>query len=145
MVATPFDMRTVLTRYSSLLSLFGLVANLPVARAVYETPPDFYEVRGLGREHQAGTSDSDLNRASVEGLLNSLRGKVRLVGDDQKASTNASAIIKVTIIDDRIGCLRVGQVSASLAGEIRRQSISLAATNKLIVLVLDQRFAGGED
>ena len=97
------------------------------------------------REHLAGTSDSDLNRTSVEALLNSLRGKVRLVGDNPVTATNASAITKVTIIDDRIACLRVGQVSASLPGEIRRQCQSLTATNKLIGLVLDLRFAGGDD
>jgi hypothetical protein len=138
-------MRTVLICYSSLLSLLGLIATSPVARAVSETPPDFDEVRGLVREHLSGTSDSELNRASVEGLLNSLRGKVTLVGDDSKSSTNASAITKVTIIDNRIACLRVGQVSSSLPAEIRRQGITLGATNKLIGLVLDLRFAAGDD
>jgi len=115
---------------------------LPVAGA--ENPPDFDEVRGLVREHLAGTSDSDLNRASVEGLLNSLRGKVRLVGTDAPTPTNA-AITKVTIIDDHIACLRIGHVSAPLPAEVRRQCISLAATNKLIGVVLDLRFASGED
>jgi len=138
-------MTTVLRRFSPTVVILGLTAFSPPAMAFSETPPDFEEVRGLVREHLTGASDSELNRASVEGLLNTLRGKVRLVGSNSPASTSASAITKVTIIDNRIACLRVGQVSASLADEIRRQCINLSATNKLIGLVLDLRFAGGED
>ena len=136
-------MKTVLD-WSYLLLLLPGLAFVSQTQAS-ESSPDFEEVRQLVREHMAGTSDSELNRASVEGLLNSLRGKVRLIGTNTPASTSASAITKVTIIDDHIACLRVGEVSASLPAEIRRQCISLSATNKLIGLVLDLRFADGED
>src|SRR5262245_43101989 len=118
-------MRTVLTRFFSFLLTVGLIATSSTGRSASNNPPDFDEVRELVRKHLAETSDSDLNRASVEGLLNSLRGKVRLTGGDAPASTNSSAIAKVTIIDDHIACLRVGQVSASLPAEIRRQCIGL--------------------
>jgi C-terminal processing protease CtpA/Prc len=137
-------MKTVPNRLYLLLLLPGLVVTAP-ALAASESSPDFEEVRQLVREHLAGTSDSELNRASVEGLLNSLRGKVRLIATNAPPATNAPAITKVTMIDDQIACLRVGQVSASLPAVIRRQCISLAATNKLIGLVLDLRFARGED
>ena len=138
-------MTNVLTRFSPLLTVLGLMSFSTPVTATSETPPDFEEVRALVREHLGGTSDSDLNRASVEGLLNSLRGKVRLIGSNAPVASNDSAIAKVTIIDNRIPCLRVSQVSASLPNEIRRQCLALGATNKLIGLVLDLRFAGGED
>ena len=84
-----------------MLAISGLTALPLPAIAISETPPDFEEVRGLVREHLVGTSDSDLNRASVEGLLNSLRGKVRVVGTNSPASTNASALSKVGTTKER--------------------------------------------
>jgi len=139
-------MRTFLIRLGLLLLLPGLAGSSPATQTGSENSPDFDEIRELVRAHLAGTSDSDVNRASVEGLLNSLRGKVRLVGGTNDSTrTNTSPISKVTIIEDQIVCFRIGQVSASLPEEIRRQCKSITATNKLIGLVLDLRFARGDD
>ena len=138
-------MRAVLICLCPLLLLSGFATSSPAAQATSDNPADFDEVRTLIRAHLAGTSDLDLDRASVEGLLTTLRGKVRIVGGSASAQTNTPAITKVTVIEDRIAWLQIGQVSAPLPEEIRRRCLSLAATNKLIGVILDLRFTGGDD
>lgn len=140
-------MRTIPIRLCLALLLLSPATACPAAQVAGENPPDFDEVRELIRAHLTGTTDPDLNRAAVEGLLNNLRGKVRLLtsSDDVPVPPNAPAITKVMVFDDQIGYLRVGQVSTSLAEEISRQCKSVSATNKLAGLILDLRFAGGDD
>lgn len=127
--------------------LCGLVGISTPARAAADNPPDFEEVRGLLRAHLTGASDADLNRASVEGLLEGLRGKVQLVGNGGQpvAQADVPVIAKVRVFDGRIAYVRVGKVTSALPGDLKRQCDSLRATNKLIGLVLDLRFASGED
>ena len=140
-------MRTDFIR-SCLLMLLAILSAPPArVQAAPENAPDFDEVRELVRLHLAGTSDTDLDRASVEGLLASLHGKVRLVNTNDVASlrTNSSSIIKAQVMDGHVAYLRIGQVAPSLPGDITRQCASLAATNKLNGLVLDLRFAEGDD
>ncbi len=140
-------MRTLLLRPCLLHLWLCLAAVSPVIGDPSATGPDFDEVRDLVRAHLAGTSDADVNRASVDGLLHSLRGKVRLIGGEggEPAASNAPALSKATVLDGRIACLRVAQVVATLPEEIRRSCQELAATNKLVGLVIDLRFAGGDD
>src|ERR1044071_4907387 len=66
---------------SSLTSLLVRVFGLMPVRS--EPQPaetlDFSEVFNVIREHLPGTSESDLNRAAVQGLLTSLEPKVTLI------------------------------------------------------------------
>lgn len=131
-----------------LLPLLTGLSTLPLAAQTGpENPPDFDEVRALVRSNLAGTTDADVNRAAVDGFLNAMRGKVRLLNETNapNTQTNTTAIIKVTVFDDQIACLRVGRVSPSLPDEIRQHCESLATTNKLTGLILDLRFATGDD
>jgi len=140
-------MRTFLNCVHALLVLCGLAGFAPTARAVAENPPDFEEVRELVRAHLPGATEADLNRASLEGLLDSLRGKVRLLGasNDAIAQASAPAIARVRTFDGRIGYVRVNHVNARLPEALHRQYDQLRATNELIGLVLDLRFADGDD
>jgi hypothetical protein len=141
-----FDMRIAPISHCLLLLLI-LAASSAKAQVVSTNTPDFDEVFELVRAHLAGTTDSELNRAAVEGLLRSLRGKVRLLSgsDDPPAQTNGPAIAKASVLDDHIAWLRIARVSATLPGEISRQCKNLGATSKLTGLILDLRFAGGDD
>jgi len=140
-------MRNFLNRLCAALLWLGLIEFSPQARAVSGNPPNFEEIQELVRTHLAGATDSNLDRASLDGLLESLRGRVRLVGgsNDLPAQASAPAIAKVAVLEDRAAYLRVNQVTPPLPEEIRRQCRSLMATNKLIGLVLDLRFASGDD
>jgi len=140
-------MRTAPIRLG-LLTLLAIVTALSAAEnSATNATPDFDEVRQLVRTHLPGATDTELNRAAVEGLLHSLRGKVRLVNnaDETSTGTNPPALGKATVLEDHIGYLRVSHVSASLPGEVASRCEEFSQGNKITGLVLDLRFADGDD
>jgi hypothetical protein len=128
--------------------LAGLLATGSSLRADVspqsETPPDFKEVYELLRANLAGAADADLNRAAVEGLLAQLHGKASLVGDAAESATNAP-LSKAMILADDVAYLRAARVGGELAKAARAAYRQLNATNKLKGVVLDLRFADGDD
>ena len=116
-------------------------------RAATNNAPDFKEVYDLVRKNLAGTTDADLDRAATDGLLNSLRGKVSLVSGAEKPVTgpDGALVSKTTVLEEDIAYLRVGRVEDGLAKAVAGAMQALAATNKFKGLVLDVRFADGED
>lgn len=108
--------------------------------------PDFNEVLSLVRTHLSDVTEAELNRTAVEGLLTILRGKVSLVGGDKPATaTNLPPLARVSVLESNVAYLRVGMIAPSLAQEIATNLAGLSASNKLIGVVLDLRFAGGDD
>lgn len=101
----------------------------------------------LVRAHLAGTSEAELNRAAVEGLLANLRGRVQLVTQTNLAVAHADAplVSKTNLLEDDIAYLRVSRVTDGLAGAVSAAFQILSASNRLKGLVLDLRFADGED
>lgn len=63
----------------------------------------------------------------------------------QFADLTNNAPFKSSVLENDVAYLRVGHVSKSLAGEIQSAQNSLAATNQIIGIVLDLRFAVGGD
>ena len=111
------------------------------------TPPDFTEVYELLRSHLTGVSEADLNRAAVEGLLTNLRGKVSLIAADGSAAgkTDDPLVARGVVLEEDVAYLRVARVADGLAGEIQDTHQKLSETNKLKGVVLDLRFADGDD
>jgi len=140
-------MRTAPIRLAVLSLLATFTALFAADDAKTNAVPDFDEVQQLIHAHLAGATEPDLNRAAVEGLLHSLRGKVRLLGsaEDSNARSNSPAIGKAMVLEDHVGYLRIAHVSEALPGEITRQFKAFADSNKITGLVLDLRFADGED
>jgi hypothetical protein len=101
----------------------------------------------LIRSHLAGESETDLNRAAVQGLLNQLHAKVSLVAG--KSETNrpdeGPLLPKTIVYDGSIAYFRVGRVGEGLAGKISAAFKELSATNHLNGVVLDLRFADGHN
>lgn len=134
-------------------SLFAIVllglftAALRGAAAVTNTSPDFKEVYELLRANLAGVDEADLNRAAVQGLLSELQPRVALAGepDATTAATNASAVIRTALFDGAYGYVRVGQVGAGLDTQLAQAFKELASTNQLKGIVIDLRFASGQD
>jgi len=145
--AFTFEMRTAPIRLCALTLLTAITALSAADNSTTNTAPDFDEVKDLVRANLSGATDTDVNRAAVEGLLHSLRGKVRLVNatDDASARTNPPVIAKTTMLEDHIGYLRIAHVAQPLSGEITRECEKYAATKKLTGIVLDLRFADGDD
>jgi hypothetical protein len=107
--------------------------------------PEFKEVYELIRSHLTGVTDSELNRASVDGLLAQLRGKVSIAGRDEINAANNEPASRVSVLDDGVACLRLSRVANGLAQEISAAWQRLNTTNQINGLVLDLRFAGGND
>src|SRR5882762_9906832 len=99
----------------------ALLSGLMVVRATEtNSVPDFKEIYDLVRSHAPGMSEADLNRAVVEGLLNSLRGKVTLVTNDATMAerTNVQLVARSLLLEDDVAYIRVGGVDDGLAKEI---------------------------
>jgi C-terminal processing protease CtpA/Prc len=120
----------------------GLVLSVSAAT---NNPPDFKELFSLVRDNLKGMSEADLNRAAVEGLLNSLRGKVVLLSDESKSGTNSPLVNKSAVLGDNIAWIRVGRVAEGLDKVIENELSQVASTNRLKGLALDLRFAEGDD
>src|SRR5437868_909439 len=125
--------------------LLAVIGAQPNVRAEAKTDAlDFKEVYDSIREHLAGTTDADLNRAAVKGLLTNLAPKVSLV--ESSGTTNSSSygplLSKTSLYDGNIAYLRIGRVEDGLARAVHDGLEKLGATNKLKGLILDLRFAG---
>ncbi len=129
--------------------LFALLAGPATTRADIATNamPDFKEVYDLVRSHLAGESETDLNRAAVQGLLNQLHSKVWM--DPGKTETNAASggplLAKSSLYDGPIAFLRVGRVGDGLANQVTSALKELTTTNRLKGVIFDLRFADGHD
>lgn len=128
------------------LAAAAVLLAAPSARAAETNDaPDFHEVLGLVRAHLAGATDTDLNRAAVDGLLKALRGKVAIVGSEAPAVNTNAPLAKASLLEDNVAYLRVARLDEPLAKDCAAAFAQLAATNKLIGVVLDLRFAEGDD
>ena len=128
--------------------LLAAFAGAPNGRAAStNATPDFKEVYELLRSHLTGVSDAELNRIAVEGLMTNLRGKVSFIPPVGTAGDNSIGplVTKSILLEDEVAYVRVGRVADGLAKEISEANHQLSATNKLKGVVLDLRFAGGDD
>jgi C-terminal processing protease CtpA/Prc len=108
--------------------------------------PDFKEVYELIRQHVAGMSEAELNRAAVEGLVNTLSPKVTLVTNEtNESSSSESPMVRSNLFEGDIVYLRVKRVANGLDKEIRDVCQPSNGTNKFKGLVLDLRYAIGDD
>ncbi len=125
------------------------MAVLPLAaRAEATNPaPDFKEVYDLIKSHLAGETETDLNRAAVQGLLKELHAKVSLVTNtsDTNRPDEGPVLAQTNIFDGPIACFRIGRVGNGLAEKLGSTYKQLSATNKLKGVILDLRFADGHN
>ncbi len=134
-----------MTRIGQTILAALFLAAASVAPAATNDAPDFNEVLGLVRTHLPGATDADLNRAAVDGLLAALRGKVAIVGKDLPEARTNAPLARASLLEENVAYLRVARLGAPLASDCAAAFAQLAATNKLIGITLDLRFAEGED
>jgi hypothetical protein len=140
--------QTMTRRFFSLFAL--IIAVLLVTRVALHadttnTVPDFKEVYDLLRTNLPGATDETLNRAAVEGLLAQLRGKALLVDNGVEEATTNAVLSKAVILESNVVYLRASGVANGLADKLNTTYRALAASNKVIGVVLDLRFADGDD
>jgi hypothetical protein len=127
--------------------LLAVTTHRSAAAATTNVTPDFQEVYDLIRAHAAGVSDADLKQAAVQGLITTLAPKVALAPAAGPATDTAepAPVAKTDLLEGEIAYVRVGRVTAALPGQLSRAWKDWSATNRLKGLVLDLRYARGDD
>jgi hypothetical protein len=126
-----------------LLAGFGFSAP-----AAAKDLPAFQELYQLLRANLPELTEEELDRAAAQGLLAQFPSKVLLVPRLDEAATTAEAtapLSKATIFDNAFAYLRIGQIAPGLPEQLRAAYESLQSTNSLKGVVVDLRFAGGND
>lgn len=104
---------------------------------------DYNEVREVIRVHLPGVTEVELDRGALEGLLHTVRGKVSIVSETNIVTV--SPITQATSPADGVGYLRLISVKGDVATEITTAFNALNSTNKLTGLIVDLRYAAGDD
>ena len=136
-------MRSVLT--GLLVSLAGLS---PLRAASGGETPGFSEVYDAIRAHLPGATDTDLNRAAVQGLVSALAPRVLLLTNRNEGLAGAGGAVVVSkskLYDGAIAYVRVERIGEGLAAAVRNAFEQMTATSSIKGLVLDLRYAGGSD
>lgn len=108
--------------------------------------PSFDAIYKLLQENVAGMSSEELNAAAVRGLLAELEGHVSLVTNSPVENvTTSNLITKTATFDGAYAYLRIAQVQAGLSEKVAEQYKQLSSTNKFKGVILDLRFADGDD
>ena len=123
-----------------------LVAWQFVALADNKGAPDFKEVYDLLRTNLTGVDETTLNRAAVQGLLDKLDSKVRLVDSEGKARDGTNAVSSVTgsVMESRFGYIRINALNTD-AHKAFADIFQKLSTNRLKGLIVDLRYAGGNE
>ncbi len=138
----------ILSLLAGLLAAFAGQAGLRAqTNSEPASAPDFKEVYEAVRAHMSGISEADLNRAAVQGLVSALGPKVLLLATGAKAQSPAESplVSRSVLVDGEIAYVRVARVSEGLAGAVRENCQKVSLTNKLKGVVLDLRYASGDD
>jgi len=109
--------------------------------------PPFQEVYSLIGSNLSGVSETELNRAAVLGLLHQLRTQVILLTNapDARPASGADSLTKTAIFDRACAYVRLGGVRRGAAQTFSKAFEPLQSSNQLSGLVLDLRFASGDD
>ncbi len=126
------------------------VAVLVLASAPAEAArqaPDPQEVYELIRTNLPGLTDAQLQTAAVEGLIQQLEPRVWLVDEAAASNSNPAGpvVSQASVFDGPVAYLRIARVGDDLAAKLHSAYADLSRTNQFKGLVLDLRFAGGDD
>ena len=128
--------------------VLAILASQAILRAETKgEAPDPKEVYDLIRAHLGGVSEDELNRKAVRGLVSALKPMVSLASESSspRASSDGPALTQTNLFDKDIGYLRVQRVDEGLAKALERACEKLQSTNHMRGVVVDLRFAGGDD
>jgi hypothetical protein len=106
---------------------------------------DFKEVCDLLWTNLVGATDEQLNEAAAQGLINELQPKVWLVTNETQTAESTNAVARTAVYDRGFGYIRIGQFREGTDQQVRAAVQGLSASNTLKGLVIDLRFAQGQD
>jgi len=101
------------------------------------------EFRSIIHSNMPSISDAEFDRLAIDGVVAGLPSKIWFA---QEEGTNSAKVIAADrVFDDEIAYVRAGKVAGSLAADFTEVCRAMAETNQLKGVVLDLRFAGGQD
>jgi hypothetical protein len=106
---------------------------------------DFKEVYDLVRAHLGGMSEDELNRKAARGLVNALSPMVSFASNGNASASEGPTLVQTNVFDGDIAYLRVKRVDDNLAKSVASACERYRSANKLRGVVLDLRYAGGDD
>jgi C-terminal processing protease CtpA/Prc len=125
-------------------TLLAITSQISLRAQTNEVAPNFQEVYDLIRQHAAGVSEAELNRAAIQGLVTALGPKVALAtNNSSENAADSPPLRQTTVFEGDIAYLRIGSVQEGLAKDIRAAYDQLKSTNKVSGIVLDLRYADG--
>lgn len=111
--------------------------------------PKFQEIYDLLRTNLTGVSETELNRAAVQGLIEQLRPKVEVTGthstQQDAIATKSVGSFRASIFENSYGYFRVGQMAPDSGQKLKESFQKFSSTNRLKGIVLDLRYADGQD
>lgn len=128
------------------LTVLG-VGTCPGVQADTDQLPPFEEIYSLIRSNLAWVNEKELNEAAVAGFLEQLGHKVDLV-DPSKVhpeDTENTPLAKAEVYQNQFLYLRVHKVDSTLTQSIRENFLASHENRSLAGLIMDLRYAGGED
>jgi hypothetical protein len=108
---------------------------------------DFQEVYDLLKANLAGTTDQELKQAAVRGLLDQLAPKVSIVGEPTRSSSESATNTTITasVFERSFGYFRIARLVGESSARFQQSLNALRSTNTLKGIILDLRFASGQD
>lgn len=132
-----------------LLLIFGtaLLLSMQVSAASERESFDFQEVYDLLKANLAGTTDQELKQAAVRGLLDQLAAKVSIVGEPVRSLSESvtNLAVSASVFERSFGYFRIARLVAESSTRFQQSLHTLRSTNNLKGIVLDLRFASGQD
>ena len=101
-------------------------------QAVGNDAPDFKEVYELLRANLKDGTETELNRASVEGLLGQLKSRAALIGESSGGHGSGSdSAFRTAVFDGSYAYLRVGQIGEAVDRQVLKAYQQLASSNRI--------------
>jgi len=128
------------------LYLILLLISATSARADEPKPLDFQEVYSLIKTNLQDLPSEDLSRMAALALIRELGTKVQLVTTNENAAgEEAESLGRRAVYSDNYGYVAVKMVDQLLPEEFSKTLRQLNGTNALKGLVIDVRYARGQD
>jgi hypothetical protein len=108
-------------------------------------PAKLQEVLSVLRTNLTDVSAAELDQLAVKGLLSQLPGRISLASNTVDSVAVAGLLSQTNIFDDAYAYLRVGVIGKGLDGQIGAAYSRMSGEKKIKGLVLDLRFANGQD
>jgi C-terminal processing protease CtpA/Prc len=123
----------------------ALLAACLVTQAPAAQPAKFQEVFSVISSNLTDVSATELDQIAIKGLLGQLPGRTILATNVAQTSATAGLLGQTNIFDDAYAYLRVGVVGSGLAEQMSAAFTRMNGEKKIKGMVLDLRFASGQD